>query len=361
MPAMNAFINAAEKNGGYRFDFQREVADFYAAQPTAKDTLFYEVRADGFSLVDGGRADAAPLRARFAAAATAVVSGSLRDGTAVIDRDLGEVLHNVKLLRDCRAAGVALDRQNDFAHVIIAGAELLRGNIGQRRFSMPGYDGTQDAVLFAQMRAFTLDHEIGHVKCARGSEGGNTGESIADAYATIRQIQRFGRGAAALLSAQILKRQAALFLLPEDKATHYTAPVMQKIIADSTHIDFTALDAGATQRIASEYGQRYAAHAAHLVYACSPNGGLPVQERIYDFAQKALSDTLPAAAKAPALALLRAFAEDRVRFQGQSAPFDTSAPKWQEIEAKLQSAQQQAAHQEPAARLTQAAPVQKAG
>jgi len=366
MPASQTFTQAADKKDGYRFDFQREVAAFYAAQPAAIDTLFYEVHADGFALIDGGRADALPLRARFAASAAKVTTGSLRDGTARIDRDLGDLLHNVKLLRDCRAAGVALDRQNDFAHVIIAGADLLRSNVGGRRFQMPGFDGTQDAALFAQMRAFTLDHEIGHVKCARGSDGGNMGESIADAYATIRQIQRFGADAAGLLSVQVLKRQAALFLLPEDKAIHYTAPVMQKIIADSAQVDFSKLDAAETLRLASEYGQRHAAYAAHLVYACSANAALPAEDRIYDFAQKALSDTLPAAAKGAALAVLRGFTEDRLRFQDQTAALDITAPKWQDIAAKLQNAEKEQARLhalsiEPAARAAQNAPAYKAG
>ncbi len=111
----------------------------------------------------------------------------------------------------------------------------------------------------AAMLFFEFDHELGHLLTSKGrniTEHGTTteAENSAEAFATLRSIQRFG-GARAHLDA--LSRWRARCLIASGNKTHITTAVIDAIIADSTRVDFSKLTPQETIMAANEYAQRY--------------------------------------------------------------------------------------------------------
>ena len=70
---------------------------------------------------------------------------------------------------------------------------------------------------------FTLDHEIGHLICPGGIEKFNLRECVADAYATIRHIQRFGADSPYLHN--IVHSRAVGLVFERGEGSHFTSPV----------------------------------------------------------------------------------------------------------------------------------------
>ena len=111
----------------------------------------------------------------------------------------------------------------------------------------------------AAMLFFEFDHELGHLLTSKGRNitvhGTTTeAENSAEAFATLRSIQRFG-GARAHLDA--LSRWRARCLIAGGNKTHITTAVIDAILADSTRVDFSKLTPQETIMAANEYAQRY--------------------------------------------------------------------------------------------------------
>lgn len=110
----------------------------------------------------------------------------------------------------------------------------------------------------AAMLFFEFDHELGHLLTRHGREITTKGtttraEISAEAFATLRSIQRFG-GAREHLEA--LSRFRAQGFVAQDIRSHITTPVIDAILADCARVDFTKLTMDETIAAANEYAQR---------------------------------------------------------------------------------------------------------
>lgn len=103
-----------------------------------------------------------------------------------------------------------------------------------------------------EMRAlYVLDHEIGHhvVKNGLGS-GFHLGESAADAFATLRHIQRFGR------ETDFFKFSAkATSIVLGTSPIHYTSNVFERVRQMSEEMDIASLSLAETAELAAQVAQ----------------------------------------------------------------------------------------------------------
>lgn len=121
----------------------------------------------------------------------------------------------------------------------------------------------------AAMLFFEFDHELGHLLTKQGralTQHGTTttAENSAEAFATLRSIQRFG-GARAHLDA--LARWRARHLIISGNKTHITTAVIDAIIADSARVDFTGLTPQETIAAANEYARRHCPSGSDVDFA----------------------------------------------------------------------------------------------
>jgi hypothetical protein len=107
------------------------------------------------------------------------------------------------------------------------------------------------------MRLFTLYHEAAHA-VVPGAYGGDQdhpfAEAASDAYAALQLFQRFGQEAGALLSmVSWLRTRDAI----QHDTQHLSTTVLDKIIADSAHRDFSALTSAETIDLAGSYATEW--------------------------------------------------------------------------------------------------------
>jgi hypothetical protein len=215
---VNAFNTAAKP---YIFDLDREVAAFYRDHPALKRKLFF---------IDGS-----------------TLPGTLYRGEETDEDEVADLLsHNPVLLEMNKLAQKSGSRSDlypkqDYGCVLFNFTKPNQQNfLGYR--AAPGMS-----------EAFIFDHEAGHLLCEKGlGNDANLAESVADAYATIRHIQRFGRDSAAI---QRLLDKRAVGLTLCGAGDHFTGSVVEKIIADSLTVDFAALTPAETVERAQRYAE----------------------------------------------------------------------------------------------------------
>jgi len=118
------------------------------------------------------------------------------------------------------------------------------------------------------MRLFTLYHETAHALIP-GPEPDNEhplSESAADAYAALLFFQRFGNDAGDFLSMVSWSRA---FYAISGKTSHLTTTVLDKIIADSAHEDFSKLTPAETIERATAYAKEWTPEAS-VISAARP-------------------------------------------------------------------------------------------
>ena len=125
--------------------------------------------------------------------------------------------------------------------------------------SMDGYEafGVENKNL---MPLSFLIHEFGHsvidkISDSERDENDPFCECAADAYFAIRHLQRFGRDAEPLLSR--ISWERSLQALAEVRTGHLTSTVIDRIIADSAHIDFSQFSAQQTIDLARDYATKW--------------------------------------------------------------------------------------------------------
>jgi len=116
------------------------------------------------------------------------------------------------------------------------------------------------------MDLFTLYHEAGHALTASFlmSERIVQKECTADAYAALRMLQRFGNDAVPLLS--MISGLRASEAIAKD-SSHLTTTVLDKIILDSAHVDFSKLTHAETVQLAKNYAKTLTPKARTLARA----------------------------------------------------------------------------------------------
>ena len=116
----------------------------------------------------------------------------------------------------------------------------------------------------AQETMFAFDHELGHAIIpnalpADGSE--NIAESIADAYAVVRHLQRYGAESSVIDA--LAGNRTFRFIFKKDML-HLTSPVVEKILARRYEIAWDSLTPAETTQLARRFALEYAVHPVLL-------------------------------------------------------------------------------------------------
>jgi hypothetical protein len=116
----------------------------------------------------------------------------------------------------------------------------------------------------AQETAFVFDHELGHAIIPDAGYRGNRNmaECIADAYAVIRHFQRFGADSTAVDA--LVGGRSFLFAFKRNRASHFTSPVVEKILARRYDIAWDSLTPQQTTQLAWRFAMEYAMHPVLL-------------------------------------------------------------------------------------------------
>ncbi len=215
--ASRAFKAAAEK---YVFDYDREVAAFYADHPELKKKLYF-----------------------LDATVPAVYRGDEGDEDEAAEM-LAQNSHLGAVIAQSKATGIG-----GSVRYAAEGYDcvVLKTPRNKKNVNLMGYAAPADVT-----DVFSFDHEIGHLICPGGySEGEELmKECVADAYATLRHIQRFGKDSAPLKSLPAMRAVEMVF---GKDCSHFTLPVVEKIIQDAKTTDFEKLSPEATIALASTY------------------------------------------------------------------------------------------------------------
>lgn len=115
----------------------------------------------------------------------------------------------------------------------------------EKRFLVINTSGKSELIHPDRDLMHAFDHELAHATIRDGlyvskatAADANLGECIADAYAALRLYQRCGNAAADIRD---LIEARTLHLVFDDAQTHFTAPVLERIIEQSEIIDYAAL------------------------------------------------------------------------------------------------------------------------
>lgn len=215
--ASRAFKTAAER---YIFDYDREVAAFYGDHPALRKKLYF---------LDAG--------------ASAVYRGDTGDEDEAAAL-LGQNAHLGGVVAETRKTGIggAVRYAAEGYDCVIL--KTPRGRAGVNPLGHAAPDGAVDA--------FSFDHEIGHLVCPGGYAEATElmKECIADSYATLRHIQRFGADSAPIRNLPAMRAVEMVF---GGECGHFTLPVVEKILADAKTMDFEKLSPQETVALAVTY------------------------------------------------------------------------------------------------------------
>lgn len=104
-----------------------------------------------------------------------------------------------------------------------------------------------------QKLSFVLDHEIGHAVTAYGRASAHSKtlhECCADAYAAMRQIQRFGAETGAVSDLRLRRAQRIVSLQGPRHAAHFTSFTLDKVLEVAQTTPLQKLSAEQTARLA---------------------------------------------------------------------------------------------------------------
>ncbi len=216
-----AFKTAAQEEQPYVFDYNCEVADFYRDHPEQKKKIFFiDASSLPASLLRGDETDEDEIGDLLS------TNGNIHGAINQIYKDgLGGSLRDNIENYDC----------------VILKTPRNQYNINQLGSDAPA----------AIVDVFAFDHEAGHLICQDGSGSEpNLAECVADAYAVIRHFQRFGTGSSSIGK---LADMRALEMVFGGEGSHFTSPVVERVIADSKTTNFSALTPQETAELARHY------------------------------------------------------------------------------------------------------------
>jgi hypothetical protein len=299
-----AFNLAAQS---YTFDLDREVAAFYRDHPEQKRRIFY---------IDAS-----------------TMPGTLYRGK---EDDIDEVAALLADNADLAAFNkIAFERGSraDRYYALEYGTVLLN-------LSLPAQQNLLGVTLGNEISAaYIFDHETDHLNGEDGlSKRENRNECEADAYAMLRHIQRFGRDSPAL---EKLMQRRALEMIAALDGSHFTAPVLEKIIADNKTTDFTRLTPEETVALAGRYARENAENPLFVSYMLDSFRALRLDmSRVLDgdtqplreLASFAMRTTVPEELKW-STAAVHALLDGDLAFDGRRLP--APAGNWQGLRRDL--------------------------
>lgn len=245
MSPQGKFKDAAKKRSMIRFDPMVEVAKFYESYPEMEGSAFFvEVSLDKkeLNLVRGAKdydqvKDRLKNNPLFHRAAAQFIEGLDRSPACVM----------------------TISEQNDYCVFFQAtddDATVYRD--GKPFLSL------EKLKYRTSIKTFIFDHEAGHLVCPHAqAPDHNFAECSADAYATLRYIQRFGVNHD-FLNEQRSSRLMAFLCDPKENAGHFTSPVTEHILKDADKVDFSQFSPQETVTLASRYAEKYALSTRRL-------------------------------------------------------------------------------------------------
>lgn len=106
----------------------------------------------------------------------------------------------------------------------------------------------------AQHVFFVLDHELGHVLAEHGGRNAYSRtmhECVADSFAALRHMQRFGTYSPALDSLLLHRAQRLVSLQGARHAEHFTSFTLEKLLDMRGHVDMARLTPQQTRDLAT--------------------------------------------------------------------------------------------------------------
>lgn len=288
------------------FDFDAAVAEFYAAYPEQKNaTIFLEIMPRGHRFLFGGGRPHPML-------------------SSIVESD------NFKNMKkdfiDSRTAGSCYRLVSWAANVIFFSQDKKRKPLHFRRTRE-----WQGADFDMMSDAYAFDHESAHAYFYYEPENRLRPEHMADVFASIRHIQRFGSNTG-FIEDLIGYLSLLMFTDRDDRGRHFTSAALETVLNESSSKNYAALTPEETAREA----QRLMVRTKHphitefmdLGYI----EGEPF-EAVEKFVGRLMVETNPTAFKWGAKAV-SVLLDDTFRLEGQTAPFPHDE-KWDGIRAAL--------------------------
>lgn len=196
-PIKPSFQTAAQRCEGYSFDYAREAREFYAAYPERRDRLMF-VDLYGGVIVH-------PDKKLQAEQQTLLTTKPYMINLMVHSQGIGSSLTvNYQL----------------WSYIIL--------NTKSDRAALPRLLG---AFATRDMESVNIiDHEIGHQICRGGYAVGNYSECVADVYAAIRHMQRFGAESPYIRN--MVDTRAVELFFRGDSGIHFTSQVLKDLFSE---------------------------------------------------------------------------------------------------------------------------------
>lgn len=272
------FQQAAKTKSVALFDFNEAVSDFYTAHPDLKDKVFF---------ID-------PAAGNVAHPDHAVMQ-ELVD--FITKSDAGKK-HMQPIIAKCAKNKTSYCHPNGpgggFVFVY-SGADALR-------FTKQHSHATELQFIF--------DHETAHAIIEDGrSDNRFLAESIADAYATVRHLQRSG-GDTRFIEDMMLAR-ATDTVFRENGIFNFSCPVIDKILADAKTVPFEKFSHAETVSYVTAMAQQHTLDGPALRSLHENLAGLKNRPALYDL-QNVIATTTDANALVWGKKVMQALAQNRV-------------------------------------------------
>ncbi len=272
------FRQVANAKSAKLFDFNEAVADFYTAHPDLKDKVFF---------IDPA--------ARTVAHPDPAIMQELMDFIAKSDDGKK---HMQPILAKCAKNKTSYCHPNGPG----GGFVFVYSGVDALRFTKQHSHATELQFIF--------DHETAHAIVEDGrSDNPFLAESIADAYATVRHLQRTG-GDTRFIEDMMLAR-AADTVFRENGIFNFSCPVINKILADAKAVPFEKFSHAETVSYVTAMAQQHTLDGPALRSLHENLAGLKGHPALSDL-QKVIATTTDANALVWGKKVMHALALNRV-------------------------------------------------
>ena len=215
--------HAQKKHRKAAFDFENEIAQVWRDFPDVREKIIFFDASAGAKMVypDGfdGKEEAQKLADQYG-------------GPAKME-----------------SAFKSFGGKNSFCQPISGGRRLL-----YLLMEKHSHDLVDRKAPVAQETTFVFDHELGHAIVSGGvGFDKNKAECTADAYATIRHLQRYGADSPAINAIVANRSFDLVFREGWYGSSHFTSPVTQKILDCRHRIDWDSLTPEQTVKMAQKF------------------------------------------------------------------------------------------------------------
>ncbi len=229
-----AFQQRGQKQDAAVFDYEREVRQVWRDFPRIKNKVYFlELGAEAISPVYPG-------------------NPRIKEALGQFFKKQHELWAEAQYLREeQKSSGYQSYDDNNLGIVCLY--------TGEDRFPLLAASAS-----LTQELTFSFDHELGHAIVPDGvlSDYTHLKECIADAYATIRHLQRAGAGSSVIDA--VVEKRALQFIFQKTEGDYFTSPVTEKILARRHEIDWNSLTPQETTRLARRFALEYALHPRDL-------------------------------------------------------------------------------------------------